>query len=129
MKRTMTGLCLILFFILLVVALDLWFMTRYVGGLDHRLDLLKQTENQIDRKTAAYELDGFFKDNSFLAHRFIPTDRLDELEMLLHKMNSYISTDDAHEIDATIEEFRARIHLLYSTSFYHWYQPFEFRIE
>ena len=53
----------------------------------------------------------------------------EELEMLLHKLNAYLKTEDEHEIEATAAELRARVNLLYSTDLYHWYHPFQFRIE
>ena len=129
MRRTVISLAVITVFILTVVIGDQWFMGRYADGFNERLDILEKAENLEEQKEGAAELDRFYKEGSFLAHRLIPTGRLEEIEMLLHKLNAYIETEDDHEVEATIAEIRARVNLLYSTNLYHWYHPLEFRIE
>ncbi len=129
MKRTVISLSLITAFILAVVIWDLWFMTRYVSGMNDRLDALEAAGSLEEQKSLAMELDDFFMDRNFWAHRVVPTGRMEDLETLLHKLNAYIETEDEHEVEATIAEVRARVNLLYSTDIYHWYQPAEFRIE
>lgn len=129
MKRTLISLGLITVFILAVVIADLWFMTRYAEGMNTRLDAIAEAESYQEKKELAAELDDFFLSRNFWAHRLVPTGRMEELETLLHKLNAYIETEDTHEVVATVAEIRSRVNLLYSTSFYHWYHPAEFRIE
>lgn len=129
MKRTFISFGIILAFLLVIVGTDLVFMTSFADGMTKRLDLIIETENIDLQKQRAKELDDYFRSKEFFAHRFIPTDRIEEIETMLHKLNAYISEEDKNEIEATAAEIRARINLLYSTYIYHWYQPFEFRIE
>lgn len=129
MKRTVISLTLITVFILAVAWGDIYFMTGYAKGMNDRLDAVEQAESFEEKKICALSLDRFFRSKGFWAHRFIPTGRIEELETLLHKLNSYIETKDDHEVEATVAELRARVNLLYSTSIYHWYHPTEFRIE
>lgn len=129
MKRTFISFGIILAFLLVIVGTDLVFMTSFADGMTKRLDLIIETENIDLQKKRAKELDDYFRSKEFFAHRFIPTDRIEEIETMLHKLNAYISEEDKNEIEATAAEIRARINLLYSTYIYHWYQPFEFRIE
>lgn len=129
MKRTFISFGIILAFLLVIVGTDLVFMTAFADGMTKRLDLIIETENIDLQKKRAKELDDYFRSKEFFAHRFIPTDRIEEIETMLHKLNAYISEEDKNEIEATAAEIRARINLLYSTYIYHWYQPFEFRIE
>lgn len=129
MKRTMTGLIVITVFVVAVVLADLWFMSQYAAGMNERLDAVANAEGFENQKHAAEELDRYFNEQDFWAHRFIPTGRMEELETLLHKLNAYIATEDEHEVLATAAEIRARVNLLYSTDLYHWYHPADFRIE
>ena len=129
MKRTFISFGIILAFLLVIVGTDLVFMTSFADGMTKRLDLIIETENIDLQKQRAKELDDYFRSKEFFAHRFIPTDRIEEIETMLHKLNAYISEEDKNEIEATAAEIRARINLLYSTYIYHWYQPFEFRME
>lgn len=129
MKRTMTGLIVITVFVVAVVLADLWFMSQYAAGMNERLDAVANAEGFENQKYAAEELDRYFNEQDFWAHRFIPTGRMEELETLLHKLNAYITTEDEHEVLATAAEIRARVNLLYSTDLYHWYHPADFRIE
>lgn len=129
MKRTFISLGIILAFLLVIVGTDLVFMTAFADGMTNRLDLIIETENIDLQKQRAKELDDYFRSKEFLAHRFIPTDRIEEIETMMHKLNAYINEEDKNEIEATATEIQARINLLYSTYIYHWYQPFEFRIE
>ncbi|MBQ7971787.1 MAG: DUF4363 family protein [Clostridia bacterium] len=129
MKQTFISFGIILAFLLVIVGTDLVFMTSFADGMTKRLDLIIETENIDLQKKRAKELDDYFRSKEFFAHRFIPTDRIEEIETMLHKLNAYISEEDKNEIEATAAEIRARINLLYSTYIYHWYQPFEFRIE
>ena len=129
MKRTFISFGIILAFLLVIVGTDLVFMTSFADGMTKRLDSIIETENIDLQKKRAKELDDYFRSKEFFAHRFIPTDRIEEIETMLHKLNAYISEEDKNEIEATAAEIRARINLLYSTYIYHWYQPFEFRIE
>ncbi len=129
MKRTVISLTVITAFVLGVVVWDLWFMTRYVGGMNERLDALEAALEFEEQKACAAQLDDYFLSKNFWAHRLVPTGRMEELETLLHKLNAYIETKDEREVEATIAELRARLNLLYSTDLYHWYHPMEFRIE
>lgn len=129
MKRTFVSLAVILSFLLIIIGTDLVFMTAFADGMTERLDLIIETENIDLQKKRAKELGDFFCSKEFLAHRFIPTDRVEEIETMMHKLNAYINEEDKNEIEATASEIRARINLLYSTYIYHWYQPFEFCIE
>ena len=129
MKRTFISLAVILSFLLLIIGTDLFFMTTFADGMTNRLGLIIETENIDLQKQRAKELDSFFRKKEFLAHRFIPTDKIEEIETLMHKLNAYINEEDKNEIEATATEIQARVNLLYSTYIYHWYQPFEFRIE
>ena len=116
-------------FILVIVCGDLLFMTSFAEGMTERLNRIHQTDRLEEKIEIAKDLDEFYKKRSFMAHRLIPTDRVEEIEMLLHKLNAYLKEADANEIEATTAELRARVNLLYSTTIYHWYPPFEFRIE
>lgn len=129
MRRTMIPLGIIALSILLVVSLDLWFMTGFAMKMDRQLDLIEDAGDLEERKAAALEMDAYFKEKSFIAHRLVPTDRLDELGILLHKLNAYIQTEDEHETMATTAEIRAKINTMYSTWIYRWYHPEEFCIE
>jgi hypothetical protein len=129
MKRTIISLTVIIVFILAVVCADLWFMSSYAYGINRHLDAILEAHTLESKKQRATELDEFFANKDFWAHRLVPTGRMEELEMLLNKLNAYLKTNDEHEVEATVAEIRARVNLLYSTSIYHWYQPAEFRIE
>ncbi|MBQ8894031.1 MAG: DUF4363 family protein [Clostridia bacterium] len=129
MKRTMVSLILIILFILAVVLGDLWFMSSYAEGMNDRLDALLEAKTLEEKKSCALDLDAFFEKRNFWAHRLVPTGRMEELETLLHKLNAYLKTDDAHEVEATVAEIRSRVNLLYSTAIYHWHHPTEFCIE
>lgn len=129
MKRTFISLAVILAFLLLIIGTDLVFMTTFTDGMTNRLQSIIETENIDLQKRRAKELDDYYQSKEFLAHRFIPTDRIEEIETMMHKLNAYINEKDENEIEATATEIQARINLLYSTFIYHWYQPFEFRIE
>ena len=119
MKRTFISFGIILAFLLVIVGTDLVFMTSFADGMTKRLDLIIETENIDLQKQRAKELDDYFRSKEFFAHRFIPTDRIEEIETMLHKLNAYISEEDKNEIEATAAEIRARINLLYSTYIYH----------
>lgn len=129
MKRTWISLVIIIVFIIGVSVLDLWFVSEFAAGMTARLDAVSAAETLPEKKELAEELDRYYQKQQFWAHRLIPTGRLEELEMLLHKLNAYLKTEDEHEIEATAAELRARVNLLYSTDLYHWYHPFQFRIE
>lgn len=129
MKRTFISLAVILAFLIFIIGTDLIFMTSFADGMTKRLTLIIESENIAYQKEKAKEMDDYFRSKEFFAHRFIPTDRIEEIETMLHKLNAYINEEDANEIEATAAEIRARINLLYSTYIYHWYQPFDFRIE
>ena len=129
MKRTFISFGILISLVLVVVGADLFFMMRFVEGITDRLDQISREDLLEKKKEIAADLDRFYEDNSFWAHRVVPTDRLDEIEMLLHKLNAYLKEEDYNEIEATAAELRARINLLYSTNIYHWYHPFRFRIE
>lgn len=129
MKRTIISLSLITLFVFGVVFFDLFFMTRYVGALNDRMDLLEHASSREEQIERALDLGEFFKEHKFWANRLIPTDRMEDMETLLHKLNAYIETEDVHEVEATIAELRSRVNLLYSTDPYHWYHPTRFRIE
>ena len=129
MKRTFICFWILISLVLAVVGADLFFMTRLASGMTDRLDRISREDLLDKKKEIALELDRFYDENSFWAHRVVPTDRLDEIEMLLHKLNAYMKEEDYNEIEATASELRARVNLLYSTNIYHWYHPFRFRIE
>ena len=129
MKRTFISLGVILALILTIVISDIVFITSFAKGLTDRLDAIYQTDLLDEKIAIAKDMDAFYKRKSFMAHRLIPTDRVEEIEMLLHKLNAYLKEEDTNEIEATAAELRARVNLLYSTSIYHWYHPFDFRIE
>ena len=129
MKRTFISLALILAIITLVVIGDLAFMTQFADGMTMRLDKIIESKSIVKQREIAEELGLFYKSKDFIAHRIIPTDRIEEIETMLHKLNAYIGEEDENEIGATAAEIRARVNLLYSTYIYHWYHPFEFRIE
>lgn len=129
MKRTIISLTVIIVFILAVVCGDLWFMSSYAYGMNRHLDAILEADTLELKKQRAIELDDFFVRKNFLAHRLVPTGRMEELETLLNKLNAYLKTNDEHEVEATVAEIRARVNLLYSTTIYHWYQPAEFSIE
>mgnify|MGYP003302364265 CR=1 FL=1 len=129
MKRTFLSLAIILAFLLFIVGTDLVFMTTFADGMTKRLGLIIETENIELQKQYARNLDEYYRKKELLAHRFIPTDRIEEIETMMHKLNAYINEADENEIEATATEIQARINLLYSTYVYHWYQPFDFRIE
>ena len=129
MKRTFISLAVILAFLVAIVGGDLAFMTTFADGMTKRLDLIIETENVELQKQRTKELNLFYKNKEFWAHRFIPTDRIEEIETMMHKLNAYINESDENEIEATAAEIQARVNLLYSTYLFHWYQPFEFRIE
>lgn len=129
MKRTIVSLSLITVFILTVAIGDIWFMTGYADGMNRHLDAVEEARGYEEKKICALELDDYYQSKAFWAHRLVPTGRMEEIETLLHKLNAYIETRDDHEVEATVAELRARVNLLYSTSFYHWYHPTEFRIE
>lgn len=129
MKRTFISLAVILAFLILIIGVDLIFMTSFADGMTKRLTLIIESDNIAYQREKAKEMDDYFRSKDFFAHRFIPTDRIEEIETMLHKLNAYIDEEDANEIEATAAEIRARINLLYSTYIYHWYQPFDFRIE
>ncbi len=129
MKRTFISLAVIILFLLLIIGTDLIFMTSFADGMTNRLNLIIETENVDLQKQRARDLDDYFRSKEFFAHRFIPTDRIEEIETMMHKLNAYINEEDKNEIEATATEIQARINLLYSTYIYHWHQPFEFRIE
>ena len=129
MKRTFISLSVILFLISLVVFFDLAFMTKFADGMTSRLDLIVESKSIAEQQKLAKELNSFYKSKEFIAHRIIPTDRIEEIETMLHKLNAYIGEEDENEIGATAAEIRARVNLLYSTYVYHWHHPFEFRIE
>ena len=129
MKRTLISLSLITVFVVAVAAADIWFMTDFASEMNRRIDLLEQARGYQEQRACALALDEYFESKKLLANRFVLTDRMEEMETLLHKMNSYIETEDEHEVVATAAELRARVNLLYSTAFYHWYHPIEFRIE
>ena len=116
MKRTLISFVLIVIFILGVVLGDLLFMSNYAEGMNQRLDMILSANTQEEMERYAAELDDFFVRKNFLAHRMIPTGRLEELETLLHKLNAYINTSDIHEIEATVAEIKSRVNLLYSTT-------------
>ncbi len=129
MKRTFISFGILISLVVVAVGADLFFMTRFAAGITDRLDLISQEDLLYKKKEFAEDLDRFYEENSFWAHRVVPTDRLDEIEMLLHKLNAYLEEEDYNEVEATVAELRARINLLYSTNIYHWYHPFRFRIE
>lgn len=129
MKRTFISLGIILFALMVIVVGDILFMTSFVSGMDRYTEKICEETRLEQRKILAAEMDQFYQKRSFWAHRLIPTDRVEEIEMLLHKLNAYLSDGDEHEIEATAAEIRARANLLYSTTIYHWYHPFRFRIE
>lgn len=129
MRRIMISLGVISAFILIVVIGDLWFMNRYAARMNEGLDAIANAGTYEEKRQRAEELDVLFEDQSFWAHRLIPTNRLEELSTLLHKLNAYIESEDENEVGATVEEIRARVNLLYSTELWRWYQSKGFRIE
>ncbi len=129
MKRTFVSLGLIILFLVAVLAADLIFTTYYADGMLKRLDALEAVESFELKEAKTQELIDFFEKNDFLAHRLIPTNRMDELETLIFRLVSFLEAEEAYEVSATVSEIRARIHSLYSTSVYHWYHPREFGIE
>lgn len=129
MKRTMTSFIIITVFVFSVITADLWFMSRYADGMNKRLDRIDEVSSFEEKRTEAKALDEYFKRCDFWAHRLIPTGRLEEIETLLYKLNSYLVTADEHEVDATVAELKARVNLLYSTMIYHWYHLSDSRIE
>lgn len=129
MKRTLTSLIVITVFVVSVVVADLWFMSSYAKGMNERLEQIEKVETMEMKKEAVLDLEHYFKNKNFWAHRIVPTGRLEELETLLYKLNAYIAASDEHEVTATIAELRSRVNLLYSTNLYHWYHPAEFSIE
>ena len=116
MKRTIINLTLITVFLTAVTLGDLWFMHRYSGGMNERLNAVEDAGNYEDQIKASRSLDEYFRKNYYLAHRLIHTGRLDEVETLLHKLNAYIRTEDEHEVAATVAELRGRVDLLFN----HW---------
>ncbi len=129
MKRTTVAFSLIGVFILLVVGGDLWFSNSFAKQMNRRLDTVRDAGSTAEKVENVQKLDNYYQSQDFLAHRFIPTNRLEELEMLLHKLNAYLSVGDEHEVAATVAEIKARVNLLYSTDVYHWYHPVDYRIE
>ena len=129
MKRTIVSLILISLFVCGVVIFDVSFMTNYAKRMNELLDQVENAADSEAQKDAALQLDAYFEKQNFCAHRFVPTGMIDEIETLLYKLNAYISTNDEHEICATISEIRSKVNSLYSTSLYRWYHPPEFRIE
>ncbi len=129
MKRTMVALGLITLFILTVVLLDFWFMTGFAKEMNNQLDRVEAAESFEEKKEFALKMDEYYSKRSFIAHRLVPTDRLDELKALLHKLNAYIQTKEEHEVLATTAEIRSKVNSMYSTAFYLWYHPEEFCIE
>ena len=129
MKRTIISLCIITVLIIAIVVGDLWFMSNFADGMNTRLDAIAGADTIVEKKQLAAELDNFYMKRNFWAHRLVPTNRMEDLETLLHKLNAYLKAEEENEIEATVAEVRARVNLLYSTSVYHWYHPTGFCIE
>lgn len=129
MKRTIISLILITVFVVGVITADLWFMSSYAAEMNKQLDRIDEVSTFEEKRAEAKALDEYFESRNFWAHRLIPTGRLEEIETLLYKLNSYLVTADEHEVDATVAELKARVNLLYSTMIYHWYHPSDSRIE
>ncbi len=129
MKRIFISLGVILAFMVLVLVADFVFMGHYADGMNQRLDSLEMAASYEEKMGCAKELISFYKSNDFLAHRLIPTGKLDELEMLLYRLVVFLKAEEDYEASATVAEIKARVNLLYSTVFYHWYHPKEFGIE
>lgn len=129
MKRTIISLCIITVLIIAIVVGDLWFMSNFADGMNTRLDAIAGADTIVEKKQLAAELDDFYMKRNFWAHRLVPTNRMEDLETLLHKLNAYLKAEEENEIEATVAEVRARVNLLYSTSVYHWYHPAGFCIE
>lgn len=129
MKRTFICFTLIMIFVVSVVAADIIIITDFSSGMTQRLDEISVSESFEEQKVMAKDLDSFFQSRRFWIHRLVPTGKAEDVETLLHKLNAYLKEDDKNEVEATVAELRARVNFLYSTWFYHWHHPFEFRIE
>ncbi len=128
MKRMVIPLIIIIALVGFIVAADLWFITSYASGMTERLDALSQAQPG-EQAEQCREIIHFHFDKKFWVRRFIPSARLDEIEMLLHKLDAYVEEGDQNEIGATTAEVRARVNRLFSTFLYHWYHPEGYRIK
>lgn len=129
MRRTFISFTLIMIFIVSIVGADLWIITKFCDGMTERLDAISMSEEIEEQRRLAEEMDRFYESYQFWLHRTVSTGKLEDIEMLLHKLNAYLKEADENEIEATAAEIRSRVNLLYSTWLYHWYHPFDFRIE
>lgn len=129
MKRTFISLGLILTFLIAILATDLFFMSHYADGMLSRIDSLETAESYEIKNLKMDDLLAFYEANDFLAHRFVMTDRMDEIDVLIYRLAAFLEAEEDYEVSATIAELKARIHSLYSTWLYHWYHPREFGIE
>lgn len=129
MKRTFISLGTIVLLLIAVLAFDIIFTTYYSDGMLKRLDLLESVGTFENKMNAAEELIAFYEKNDIIAHRLIPTNRMDELESSIYRLVAFLEAGEDYEVSATVAEIRARIHSLYSTWFYRWYHPRDFGIE
>lgn len=118
MKRFLISLILILLFVGGSVVYDQWFMCQFSKEMNNGIDGIIQAQNQLEKEGAVERLNKCYEKRHPIADHLIFSNRLEEIETLLYKLNAYIDREEDAEILATAQELRSRINLLHSIEFY-----------
>ncbi len=118
MKRFLISLILILLFVGGSVVYDQWFMCRFAKEMNDGIDGIIQAQHQSEKENAVEQLNECYAKRHPIADHLIFSNRLEEIETLLYKLNAYIEEQEDAEILATAQEMRSRINLLHSIEFY-----------
>lgn len=129
MKRFLISLILILLFVGGSVVYDQLFMCRFAKEMDEKIGRIVAAENQEACRDAVVELNSYYGKRHPIADHLIFSNRLEDIETLIYKLNAYVEEDDKKEILATAQELRARINMLHSIEFYRGNSPEDFRIK
>ena len=120
MKRFVISLSLILVFIMGAIFFEHWYMQDFAFTMNGQITLLEEAvRKQENVSTAMEQLNDAYHRNRPIVSQLVFSNRLEEVETVLYKLNAYIKAADQSEINATIAELRARMRLLSSSQRYY----------
>lgn len=129
MRRFLISLGFIMLFVIGSVVFEQWYMYRFAKGMNEGLDDIMEAKQYVKQTEAMGALNDFYEKNHPVISHLVFSNRLEEIETVLHKLNAYVAAEDENEVPATIEELRSRINLLASTELYRRNHPHGFCID
>lgn len=106
----------ILIVVSLAVAGVIFYGRIYVRGFESLLDELEQSDQ---KENVMEEMKGYYHRHSVIAHSLVPLSRMEDIEALLYKLDSYVKTGDINEIYATASELRIRVRMVFPNPIWH----------